>query len=34
MPQRLDALTQWLRSVLNAENSGDQQTVDFELTPA
>ena len=34
MPQRLDALTQWLRGVLNAENSDDQQTVDFELTPA
>ena len=34
MPQRLDALTHWLRDVLNAETSDAQQTVDFQLTPA
>lgn len=34
MPQRLDALTNWLRNVLNAETSDTQQTVDFQLTPA
>jgi aminoglycoside/choline kinase family phosphotransferase len=34
MPQRLDALTNWLRDVLNVESAGAQQTVDFQLTPA
>jgi aminoglycoside/choline kinase family phosphotransferase len=34
MPQRLDALTNWLREVLNVEATGAQQTVDFHLTPA
>ena len=34
MPQRLDALTNWLREVLNVESAGAQQTVDFQLTPA
>lgn len=34
MPQRLDALTRWLRNVLDAETRDLQQTVDFQLTPA
>ena len=34
MPPRLDALTKWLRNVLNAETSNAQETVEFQLTPA
>lgn len=34
MPQRLNALTNWLRNVFNAECSDAQQTIDFQLTPA
>lgn len=34
MPQRLDALTHWLREVLNTDSSGTKQTIEFQLTPA
>lgn len=34
MPQRLDALTNWLRDVLNADASDTRQALDFRLTPA
>jgi len=34
MPQRLEALTHWLREVLNTDTSDTQQTIEFQLTPA